>query len=186
MAHQSTMKSVLETALAICAENGGEATTDQVSIRMQAGDRTSHKRVLNILSDLLRQGRLSRVRQGVYGPPTGAPPPAQLAEVMWRILRMRRRVTVEDLVEMAGASRKYAMEWLRMLVKREVVVKHQLTGGKAFWQLVNDQLEPPANTDKAASLRALRRKRKTNALKMIEEAKRALGLACEAVKELDD
>jgi hypothetical protein len=87
---------------------------------------------------------------------------------------------------MAGASRKYAMEWLRMLVKREVVVKHQLTGGKAFWQLVNDQLEPPANTDKAASLRALRRKRKTNALKMIEEAKRALGLACEAVKELDD
>lgn len=186
MAQQSKMKSVLESALAICAENNGEATTDAVSIRVHAQDRLAHKRVLNVLSDLVRQGRLSRVRQGVYGPPTGEAPPLQRFEVMWRLLRMRRRVQVDDLVEMAAVSAKYASEWLRMLTRRGVVVKHQAPGGKATWQLVSDQLDPPENTDKAEALRARRQRRKQEALKMLEDAKRALGLACEAVEGWED
>lgn len=186
MAHESTMKTVHEACLAICTENGGTATTDEISIRVGAGTHMSHKRVLNILSDLLRRGKLSRPKQSVYAPPTLEGPPPQRAEVMWRILRMRRRVQIDDLVEMAGVSEKYAAEWLRMLLRRGVVSKNQPPGGKATWQLVSDQVEPPVNTDKAAALRAMRRKRKEQALTMIEEAKRVLGLACEAVEAIDD
>lgn len=186
MAHQSTMKTVFEAVLDICAKKGGEATTDEISIRVGAGTHMSHKRVLNILSDLLRRGKISRLRQSVYGPPTLEAPPPQRAEVMWRLLRMRRRVQVDDLVEMAGVSEKYAAEWLRMLLRRGVVIKHQQPGGKGTWQLVSDQVEPPENTEKAEALRALRRQRKERALGMIEEAKRVLGLACEAVDALDD
>jgi predicted transcriptional regulator len=186
MAHQSTMRTVLEACLDACAEKNGEATTDEVSIKARAGDRISHKRVLNILSDLLRQGRLSRVRQGVYGPPVETESTLQRAEVMWRLLRMRRRVQVDDLAEMAGVSAKYAAEWLRMLVNRGVVIKHQQPGCKATWQLVSDQLEPPENTEKAAALREMRKQRKAAAMKMLEDVKRDLELACEALKNLDD
>lgn len=186
MAHQSTMKTVFEAVLDICAKKGGEATTDEISIRVGAGTHMSHKRVLNILSDLLRRGKISRLRQSVYGPPTLEAPPPQRAEVMWRLLRMRRRVQVDDLVEMAAVSEKYAAEWLRMLLKRGVVTKHQPPGGKATWQLVSDQVDPPVNTAKADALRAMRQQRKERALQMLEEAKLALGLACEAVEALEE
>jgi predicted transcriptional regulator len=174
MAHQSLMKSILEACLAVCSESGGEATTDAVSIRVGAKDRKGHKRVLNVLSDLLRQGRISRIRQGVYGPPTGDSTLSR-AEVMWRVLRMRRRVQIDDLVEMAGASPSYAREWLAMLVRRGVVAKvQQPPGGRGVWQLTNDQVDMPENVDKAEALRALRLRRKKEALEKMETAGKAL------------
>lgn len=185
MAQQSQMQAVLDAALALCREHGGQATTDAISILVGAQTRLQHKRVLNVLSDLLRQGRLTRVQQGVYGPPANKPAPDK-REVMWRILRMRRRVQVADLIEMAGVSKDYAREWLRVLVEREVVRKHQSPGLAATWQLINDTYTMPEDEAKAARLRDLRRQKKQAAITAIDASIKSLQAAGKALSQARD
>jgi DNA-binding transcriptional regulator GbsR (MarR family) len=79
---------------------------------------------------------------------------------MWRLFKMRRRVTVDDLMEMADVSRDYAVEWLRVLVKREVARKLQEPGKTGLWVLVNENVEMPQDEDKAQRLRDIRMKKK--------------------------
>jgi hypothetical protein len=160
MAQQSFSKTVLEAALAIAEKNGGKATSDEISIALGTKTRQGHKNILNVLSDLYGHGRLQRLSQGVYGPPTDTKPPEK-REVMWRVLRMRKAgVTVDDLVEMAEVSPSYAVEWLRMLAKREVVRRLDRPGRKSLWMLVKDSLEVPEDEDKAARLRLIRKQKK--------------------------
>jgi hypothetical protein len=74
---------------------------------------------------------------------------------MWRVLRAKRTVTVEDLLMMAGAAGSYAREWLGMLEARGVVRK---AGQK--YVLIKDHVEMPENDAKAERLRALRARMK--------------------------
>lgn len=160
MAHQSFMRTVYEMALSIAEENNGEASCDAVSSAMLAKSRQEHKNILNVLSDLFGQGRLQRLRKGVYAPVTSTKKPEK-RQVMWWLLRHRKAgVTVEDLVTMADVSSEYAKEWLRMLVVRGVVRKIQKHGKAAVWILVKDSMEMPNNEEKAAKQRALRAKKK--------------------------
>lgn len=161
MAQQSYAKTVLETALELAATKG-EATAGDVSSAMFTQTRVQHKRVLNILGELAKAGRLVRIRQGVYGQVSRDDVQPDKREVMWRLLRMRRRIMVADLMEMAGAGKDYAREWLRMLEKNGVVRKEQAPGQAAVWILVNDQVKMPEDGEKAEKLRAIRRKKKAD------------------------
>ena len=90
---------------------------------------------------------------GVYnyrGKQGGKP---EIQEVMWRLLRSRRTVTVEDLQEMAEAEESYVLEWLRMLIRRGIVRE---SGGS--YQMIKDTVEMPRNDEKAERLRRLRAK----------------------------
>lgn len=79
---------------------------------------------------------------------------------MWKLLRMRKRVTLDDMVEMAEVNRDYAREWLAALVKNEVARRIQRPDGSGLWVLCVDSLEMPVDDDKAAKLRDLRQKKK--------------------------
>ena len=174
MAHQSYAGSVLKKALELAAGNG-EATVSDISAAMNTQTRRQHKRVMNILSEHARDGRLRRIRQGVYGPLSAADQQPDKREVMWRLLKMRRRVTLNDLVELAGVSREYAREWLAILVKREVVRKTQQAANlPAVWQLINDTAEMPVNTEKAEKYRELRRKKRAAIDARLDEIDAAL------------
>ena len=128
------------------------------------------------------QPRLVRVRTATYTLPVakGGGKVSKQAR-MWAILRFRKRVTVADLQELAEVSLDYAEDWLRTLVKREVVKRiDQPNNRPSVWQLINDTVKMPDLTDNSERLRTLRAKRKwalhtlDQATVAIEEAKQAL------------
>ena len=140
-----------------------------------------HDTIRSALRDFLRRGEMVRTAPGVFRyqeRPTVKP---QIRERMWRILRARRRVTVEDLQELAGASRSYAEEWLRMLTKRAVVRK---CGGGVF-RMVEDPVAMLSNDEKAEQLRELRARKKA-ALAALEKAEVSLTVARNFVSGMVD
>lgn len=183
MAHQSHMKTVLDTVAAIAEQNNGEACADAVSNALMAQTRQQHKNILNTLSQLYGQGRLQRPRQGVYAPAV----PSQKTDkrgAMWRVLRMRKRVTVEDMMTMADAGKDYAREWLSMLAARDVVRKIQEPGKTAVWILVKDSVEMPQDEEKAARLRDIRARKKAELSDRIEGIEKELKKVKETIAEL--
>lgn len=137
-----------------------------------------HKRMLNAVCEMVKAGEMERVSRGVYRY-VGKKKPAEAREVMWRLLRMRRRVSVEDLVEMAGASENYAKEWLQMLARLNVVRKFD----NGIYQLINDTVEMPTDDDKAARLRLIRANKK--AMNALNNASAAITIARDAITNLD-
>lgn len=187
MAHQSYAGSVLAKALELAAAGNGEATVADISAAMNTHTRVQHKRVMNILSEHARDGRLHRIRQGVYGPLPAAARQPDKREVMWRLLKMRRRVTLDDLIEMAGVSREYAREWLAMLAKHDVVRKAQTAlNAPAVWTLVNDTVAMPIADDKAAKLRALRLKKKEAIAGKLDAIDTALGEVRQILQTMEE
>lgn len=174
--------------LAAVNQIGGEVSTTQIFDRLRLQTRASEKKALNALSDLYKSGRVARIRPAVYTIPVGTCLTAPLQERMWRVLRMRRRVTVADLQELAGASREYAEDWLRRLNKRELVkrIDHPSGNQPSTWQLVNDTVEMPELTDNAERLRALRKRKKDEAMVHLATAVKILGQAFEALKEVKE
>ncbi len=120
-------------------------------------ERLERQRVHAALKDLAKAGTISRLERGVYGPPDGRPAAkqAERRHVMWRLLRMRRAVSVEDLVELAAVSGNYATEWLQTMARQGVARRD----GK-IWRLINDPVTYPEPDDNAAKLRRLRARRK--------------------------
>lgn len=66
-------------------------------------------------------------------------PKASLKTVMWRLLKIRKTMTYDDLQELAGVSRSYAQEWMATLIRRGVVKK--LGSGK--YTLINETRHEP-------------------------------------------
>jgi len=113
-------------------------------------------RAYSTLRDLTRSGEVERIGRGIYrwrGKKKGKP---EIRKIMWRILRARRNITVEDLMELAGASEAYAREWLQMLDRREIV-KHM---GRGRYRLINDTVTMPDDREKALKLRMIRQRKK--------------------------
>lgn len=161
--------------------NGAGFTTEALSHECGIQDRDGQRRLSWAVRDLKRVGALEAVSNGVYrlGQSAVHKPAPQKQEVMWRTLRGRRTVSVDDLVEFAGTSRNYAMQWLRMLLKRGVV---RDLGNKKY-QLIQDRVENPKDTEKAEKLRELRRLRKNRLESAIDQAQIRI---VEAGQLLDD
>ena len=159
----SFAKQVRETLAELTADSGKAATTDEISIKLRLMTYSDHKRLINTLSEMSRDGKIERVGKGLYKSmqQTGKP---NIAERMWSVLRMRKRVQVEDLMVMAGASNDYAKEWLRALERQDVVAR-QGDGNldNCIWVLIKDTLDMPQNTEKAERLRDLRKNKKAMA-----------------------
>lgn len=159
----SFAKQVRETLAELTADSGKAATTDEISIKLRLMTYSDHKRLINTLSEMSRDGKIERVGKGLYKSmqQTGKP---NIAERMWSVLRMRKRVQVEDLMVMAGASNDYAKEWLRALERQDVVAR-QGEGNldNCIWVLIKDTLDMPQNTEKTERLRDLRKNKKAMA-----------------------
>lgn len=186
MAQESFAKTVYDL-LVKTVEDIGQATVHDLSHNLGLQTTKDHKRMLNTLSELKKAGKVVRVEQGVYALAKPETKP-ELREVMWRILRMRKRVTVDDLVEMAGASVEYARDWLHMLAVRKVVRKidQGAASNPRVWQLINDTVEMPVDTSNAARLRDLRKKNKAQALSLLNAAHDLIDTARKAITEMED
>lgn len=140
------------------------ATAADLAQRLRLTDGPQRKRLINTLSEMSREGQIERVGKGLYRSARGKVKPL-VCERMWSVLRMRKRVTIEDLMVMAGASRDYAREWLRALERQETVAR-QGEGHLAncTWALISDSIEMPQNDAKAERLRELRKNKKQQAM----------------------
>jgi len=150
---------------------GDSFSLKMLSIRAGMKTRDEHKSLTNAVGDLIKAGVLIRVERGRYAWKDLERTEPTIQEKMWRALRSARVTDVEELQELAGASEDYAREWLQMLARRKIV--RRLKGGK--WQMIEDQVEMPADEEKAERLRRMRRKRK--------EAQEAMDRAFAAIAE---
>uniref|UniRef100_A0A6M3KS64 Putative transcriptional regulator n=1 Tax=viral metagenome TaxID=1070528 RepID=A0A6M3KS64_9ZZZZ len=140
----------------LIGENGGEIEAADIASKLDLDYGQKHMRPLyNALRELVRQGEAERVQAGTYRSirRTGKKP--ELQQVMWRFLRVRRTVCADDLQEISGASRDYALEWLRMLEKHGVVQTFE-RDHTAMFRLIKDTIDMPANDEKKARLKRIR------------------------------
>lgn len=156
--------SVSELVTAIVSANPEQVAGRKVRPMVQA-----------VMRDLLRSGEAARISEGEYRW-AARKEPVQLRQKMWSILRARRVVSIEDLMELTGASRNYARAWTTMLEGHEVV--RRLEDGRV--QLVTDPVVMPSDTTKAEKLKAIRVR---NALAEVRERIEQVTVA---VKELEE
>ncbi|MDX9785476.1 MAG: hypothetical protein RBT11_01775 [Desulfobacterales bacterium] len=154
---------------------GRELTVADIALALDLISDADKGPLYRVLCDFRKTGEVERIGSGVYryaGKGRSAPPEKRL--VMWRLLRARRVVSIEDLQELAGASLLYAQEWLLMLTRRNIV--RMMDNGK--YMMISDPVVMPANEDKAEYLR-----RHRMALKALDEAAQAIDAARTALSD---
>ena len=129
-----------------------------------------------VLRDLVKSGEIVRVSEKTYRW-AARKGPVQLRRKMWSILRSRRVVSIEDLMELTGASRGYARQWITMLEGHEVV--RRLEDGRV--QLVNDPVVMPSDVCKAEKLKAIRVR---NALVAVRQSIEQVTVAMKELEEV--
>jgi len=155
-------------------------TVRDLSIKAEVMTRKDHQRIRDVLHELRETGEIVRMGRGQYSYAGRSKKKNELREVMWRVLRARRNVTVEDLMELAGASERYAREWLGMLVRRGVLSHHA-----DRYRMIADPIDMPSDEDKAQALRLLRQMKKTRALEALDEASAAIAEARKLIESCD-
>lgn len=166
---------------------GNPTTTAGLSewLRLHTNEDFDTRKLWQTVQDLRRRGELvaspqagrQRGKSWFFTGRGGGSLSPRKAEIMWRVIRARRLVTLADLQEMAGVSLDYAREFVRRLVRLGVLLK-----AGAGWRLIHDPVEVPRDGDKAEYLRRWREQKK-QARAAIEEAEAALARARAALEE---
>lgn len=163
---------------------GNEITAAEVAVNMAMICNKEKQKLYRIFQDFIKSGEITRIRPGVYTYNDRNQSP-QLQQIMWRCLRAKKTVIIDDLIEISGASREYAAEWIYMLVRREIVEKIRL-GSARKYRLISDPVIMPVNEANRKKLRRLRKQKKREALVAIGEAQNAISRARKAVGEIPE
>jgi hypothetical protein len=153
---KATFAGKVRTAIReLCGSGIREFSVDEIALgKLDLLTGAEKRPVRAVLHDMAKAGEIERVRPGVYRTVRRGKAKPELQHVMWDILRFRKKVTIEDLVELAGATDGYAKEWLENLAHWGVVRR---TGSPGVWQMIADPVAMPRNDHKAERLRELRR-----------------------------
>ncbi len=155
----------------IIAAHPGEIKTKEIALKLDLVFDKEKQPLYQALRDFAATGEIEKIRQGVFIY-KGRKNPAQLQQIMWRFLRSRRKVTVDDLIEISGAEKTYVKEWLQMLVRREIVRKYK----NGNYLMIKDPVDMPRNEKKAEKLRRIRAEKK----KALDAIDKVVTLALEA------
>jgi hypothetical protein len=161
--------------LKILGADGREVTSQELAAALDLVSRADKHPMYRVLADLRKQKEIRRVRPGVhiYLGKTGDD---QLRQKLWRVFRRLRTVTVDDLMELTGASKYYAKEFMRMLIKRGVArrIDDPRRQERSKYQMIADPVTMPEDQEKARRLRKLRRRKKREALAALTAAEMAI------------
>lgn len=162
--------------------DGREVANKELAAALDLVSDADKRSMYRVLADLRKQNEIRRVRPGVYVY-LGRPGNDELRQKLWRVFRRLRTVTVDDLVELTGASEGYAKEFLRMLVKRDVArrIDDPKRQDKSKYQMVSDPVKMPEDQEKARYLRKLRKQKKREALAALQAAELAIKKARECL-----
>lgn len=170
-------------ALKILGAGGREVTNKELAEALDLVSDKGKRSMYRVLSDLRKQNEVRRVRPGVYVC-LGKTGDDELRQKLWRVIRRLRTVTIDDLMELTGASECYAKEFVQMLVRREVA--RRIDGPhrkKAKYQMIKDPVTLPENQEKIQSRRKLRRQKKREALAALQAAELAINKAKALIDE---
>ena len=162
---------------------GREIESKALAIELDMVSDHEKQVMYRVIRDFVKAGEISRVRRGVFVCNRKDKSP-ELQEVMWRYLRIKKIVTIDDLVAVSRASREYAAEWVYMLARREIVEKIRL-GGARKYRLISDPVIMPVNDENRKKLRRLRRKKQRQALVALGEAQNAISRARKALEGMN-
>lgn len=158
-------------------------TTKDVCAHLGLFTKAERKPVYQVMDQLAEQGELEKVGSACFKKKK-PPEPVNKKTAMWKTLRTRRKVTVTDLMELAGVSQAYAEEFLYSLRKYESV-KSEGFGENRVWILLGDPpVEMPDIKDNARKLKRLRAKKK-ELEKALNEIAAALGKAHTLLTEFE-
>ncbi|WP_139796702.1 winged helix-turn-helix domain-containing protein [Desulfacinum hydrothermale] len=138
--------------------------------------------IWTVLRDARRRGEIERVDKGKYRARAGAGRRCG-RDRMWSVIRMRRRITADDLAELAGVERSYASSYLRDLARTEVV-RARWQGRQRVYELAHGytgHMQTPPG-DNAERIRRFRAKKKA----AMEALDKAMGALQEARAALAD
>ena len=155
----------------IIAAAPGEIRTQEIAEKLDLVFDKEKQPLYQALRDFVSAGEIEKVRQGVFLY-KGKKNPAQLQEIMWRFLRSRKKVTVDDLIEISRAEKLYVKEWLQLLVRREIVRKYK----NGNYLIIKDTVDMPKNEKKAQRLRRIRAEKK----KALDALDKVVTMALEA------
>ena len=149
----------------------GEIRTREIAEKLDLVFDKEKQPLYQALRDFVSAGEIEKIRQGVFIY-KGRKNPAQLQEIMWRFLRARKKVTIDDLIEISRAEKSYVKEWLQLLVRREIVRKYK----NGNYLMIKDPVDMPKNEKKAQRLRRIRAEKK----KALDAIDKVVALALEA------
>jgi hypothetical protein len=176
------------------SESKGSFTIDEIGLELDLISHSERKLLYVTVSDMRRRGEVEIVKeaqkQGTVIRTFRLVTPRddrsfQKQEIIWRLIRSRKKGPVNDLVELSGAKRSYVDEYLALLKKRGIIRIQT-----RFWEdstperifvLVKDPVIMPENDEKAERLRAIRAHKK--ALNALDNAYDGLTVARMAVSE---
>lgn len=183
MKHKGLAAKIRE-ALRSLGKEGKEIESSVLAIKLDMVVDKEKQVLYRALRDFVKSGEVTQIRRGVCVYNSGNKPP-QLQEIMWRYLRARKTVTIDDLVEISGASREYASEWVYMLARREIVEKIRL-GRARKYRLISDPVVMPKDSARADRLMELRKQKKKEALAALVAVDTAVREAQKKILEIHD
>lgn len=145
-------------------------------------------RMRSTVKDFIRRGEMARIAPSEFRYVGRVKDKAETEKrlVMWRLLKMRRLVTVEDLEEMAGASKEYILSWLRSLVGQGVVQK--ISGPTVTdpckWRLIKDVDMMPEDEAQKEKYRQIRQQKKEALARVLDRIKAGVDEARGLVEEI--
>lgn len=151
----------------------------------EAADLSSleRRRVWTALRDLSKYGEVEALGEGRWRRVPREERP-ELKEIMWRLLRIHRVMTVEDMTRQSGASPRTVQEFFQAKMRLGLVVNE--AGKPGRYRLVRDpgpQPPPDANGERQ---RQIRLKKKQEALAKLDAAFAAVAEARMAVSQLEE
>ena len=164
--------------------SGRPVESAALAVKLDMVSNKEKQTLYRVLGDFVKSGEITRIRRGVYLYNANNKPP-QLQEIMWRYLRAKKTVKIDDLVEISGASRDYAAEWVFMLERRKIVEKIRL-GGARKYRLISDPVIMPKDEAKAEKLKKLRKQKKREALRALAAVDTAIREAQKKILEIHD
>ena len=172
------LTAIVRKQMRILGAGGCEINYQDLAKRCDLVFNVDKQYMYGVIKNMRKSGEIVRVRRGVciY---KGKNKP-RLHEIMWRFLRARKVVTIDDLREISGASKNYAIEWMRMLRKHELIKVIRI-GNSRKYQLISDQVAVPQNDEKAKKFRQIRKQKKREALAGLEKLQTAISQIKKAV-----
>lgn len=153
----------------IKAHTGFSIKIPEIADKLDIISKTGKQPLYNALIDLREAGEIIRIKPGEYKW-ASKPVKPQLREVMWRIFRAKKRVSIEDLRELSGASELYIKEWLGLLCRRGIARKTKA----GIYLMIKDPVIMPDDDEKADKLRKIRLRKKEEALAALDKARKII------------
>ena len=115
----------------------------------------NQEKLRSVLKAMVKTGEITRVARGKYqyvGEKTGSTTMQQKA---WKIIRARKKVTIEDIIELAGMTKNYAQDWLNTLKANGIVKK-----ASKQYILIKDTVSMPINAHHAQYMKKYNKNKK--------------------------